>query len=265
MKLYHRIFGEGPPLVILHGLYGSSDNWISVGRELSGSFTIILPDLRNHGKSGWEKTMSYPEMAADIVALIRELSPGKVFLAGHSMGGKVAALIALQYPELLQGLIILDISPFNNSSSASAVSEGHRAIIGCLSECERKRFIVRAEAEKYLKECTSSNSIGSFLAKNLQRGDNREFKIRMNLNSVKDNFEVIFSSALANHNNLPLPVTGFPVFFIKGSESPYLPKADYTGILHYFPGTEFIEIRDAGHWLHAEKRDEVCNHFRRLL
>src|SRR5512133_2376601 len=116
MKLFCRKYGNGPPLIILHGLFGSSDNWVTIAKNLSDSFTVYLPDQRNHGQSPHSDVHDYDSMRDDLFELVNDLSLKKFFLAGHSMGGKTAISFALKWPEMLNGLLIADISPFVNKS-----------------------------------------------------------------------------------------------------------------------------------------------------
>src|SRR5512135_3012718 len=112
MKLFFRKYGEGLPLIILHGLYGSSDNWVSIAKILSSRFMVILPDQRNHGLSPKSNIHDYEALSEDVYELADHLKLEKFFLAGHSMGGKCAIRFALKWPERLQGLLVADISPF---------------------------------------------------------------------------------------------------------------------------------------------------------
>src|SRR5674536_156004 len=112
MKLFYRKYGNGPPLIILHGLYGSSDNWITIAKSLSDSFTVYLPDQRNHGRSPHSPIHDYDSMRDDLFELANDLKLKKFFLAGHSMGGKTAISFAIKWPEMLDGLFIADISTF---------------------------------------------------------------------------------------------------------------------------------------------------------
>src|SRR5512140_483624 len=125
MKLFYRKYGNGPPLVILHGLYGSSDNWGTVAKKLSDSFTVILPDQRNHGQSPHSTVHDYDSMRDDLYELVKDLKVKKFFLAGHSMGGKTAISFAVRWPELLNGLIIIDVSPFTDEKNQAKVFNHH--------------------------------------------------------------------------------------------------------------------------------------------
>ena len=132
MKLFFRKMGEGPPVIILHGLYGSSDNWITIARALSDSYTIYIPDQRNHGKSPHSSRHDYIEMTADIEELVQENIGGKFILLGHSMGGKVAINFALKHPERIASLIVADISPFSRYPDDLAIVESHEKILKTL-------------------------------------------------------------------------------------------------------------------------------------
>ena len=117
MKLFYRKYGNGPPLIILHGLYGSSDNWVTIAKSLGDLFTIYLPDQRNHGQSPHDNIHDYDSMRNDLFELAYDLKLNKFFLAGHSMGGKTAIAFALKWPEMINGLLIADISPFTNETT----------------------------------------------------------------------------------------------------------------------------------------------------
>ena len=117
MKLFYRKFGKGPPLIILHGLYGSSDNWVTIARSLSECYTVYLPDQRNHGQSPHTNIHDYDSMRDDLFELTSDLKFKKIFLAGHSMGGKTAISFAVKWPEMINGLLIADISPFINENT----------------------------------------------------------------------------------------------------------------------------------------------------
>ncbi len=121
MKLFYRKYGNGPPLIILHGLFGSSDNWVTIAKSLSEVFTVYLPDQRNHGLSPHSDIHDYESMSQDLSELAKDLSLKKFFLAGHSMGGKTAIAFAMSWPEMLNGLLIADISPFTADTGKDSV------------------------------------------------------------------------------------------------------------------------------------------------
>ncbi len=257
MKLFNRVVGSGPPLVILHGLYGSSDNWMSIARMLKDKFTVILPDLRNHGRSPHSDEMGYSLMADDIRDILGERGVKKVFMVGHSMGGKVATCFALRYPDQLMGLVVADISPFITEGKAEEISAYHKSIIRCLKGFDAQKADSRSAVEKYLIDCVGNRNIGIFLAKNAVR-EGTYFRLKLNVEAISSNFKYIFAPVTESFETTPLPVTGFPVIFLRGVLSPYLPPDSMSQITKFFPAAEMHSIEDAGHWLHSEKPEEVC-------
>ena len=152
MKLFYRKYGEGPPLVILHGLYGSSDNWVTLAKKLSDSFTVYLPDQRNHGQSPHSETHDYDSMRDDLYEMVNDLALKKFFLAGHSMGGKTAISFALKWPEMLNGLLIADISPFTYETDGHSAYNQHSIILNAILSFDLNKISTRNEAEKLLSE-----------------------------------------------------------------------------------------------------------------
>src|SRR5664279_4271099 len=150
MELFHRIYGNGPPLIILHGLYGSSDNWVTIARNLSDSFTVILPDQRNHGQSPHSEIHDYDSMRDDLFELVGDIGIKKFFLAGHSMGGKTAISFALKWPEMLNGLLIADISPFTYESKGHSANFQHLTILNAILSLDLQKIKNRKDAESLL-------------------------------------------------------------------------------------------------------------------
>ena len=264
MKLFYRKYGEGPPLIILHGLYGSSDNWVTIAKNLSDSFTVYLPDQRNHGQSPHSEIHDYDSMRDDLFELVRDLSLKKFFLAGHSMGGKTAIAFALKWPEMLNGLLIADISPFVNESGKNSAYAQHFDILNAILSIDLKKISNRNEAEEALKEKIASEKIRGFILKNLQRTSENTFTWKLNAAALLKNLDKI-TEGVERNVDFPQQITGFPVIFLKGGDSDYIPQEDYKDILKVFPAAEIIEIPGAGHWIHADKPEEVVKNIRRLL
>jgi esterase len=264
MKLFYKRFGNGPPLIILHGLYGSSDNWVTIARNISDSFTVYLPDQRNHGQSQHSDLHDYNSMRDDLFELVTDLRLRKFFLAGHSMGGKTAMAFALKWPELINGLVVMDISPFTNENTKLTVLNQHITILKTILSVDLKSVKSRSEAEKLLRAKISSEKVRGLILKNLQRNTGDTFSWRLNAASLLANLDKIMA-AIDIEEAYPHPVTGFPVIFLKGSCSNYLSATDIAKIRKIFPSSEFIVIHGAGHWIHAEKPDEVIQNLRRLI
>jgi esterase len=262
MELFYRKYGSGPVLIILHGLFGSSDNWNSIAKKLQDKCTVILPDLRNHGMSPHSDTHDYESMSNDVHELAEKLSPGKFFLAGHSMGGKTAMRVALKWPGMLNGLVVADISPFR-TGSADSEYKMHKSILETMLSLDLSQVSTRDQAEKMLIEKGFDGRITAFILKNLHRKGS-VFEWRINAASLMTNLDEIISP-LDRSKADSLRVTGFPVLFLKGERSGYLPESDYNDIMRIFPAAEFKKISNAGHWLHADNQDEVVKSLRDFI
>jgi len=256
MKLFYRTYGSGPALMILHGLYGSSDNWVSIAKKISEKYTVILPDLRNHGQSPHSATHTYDLMADDIHELAGELGLGKFILAGHSMGGRVAMRFAVRWPEWLTSLVVADISPFGPDSKDSVFFTQHKKILETILAIDPEKFTSRKEIEESLSAGIDSEKIRGFIMKNLGRNDQGTFEWKLNAVSLLENLWEI-TAGITGDEKRQEQVTGFSVTFLKGENSEYIDPEDFEKIRGLFPAAEFITIKNAGHWLHAEQPDEV--------
>ncbi len=264
MKLYYREYGKGPLLIILHGLFGSSDNWTSVAKKLSESFTVILPDQRNHGQSPHSDTHDYEAMRNDLHELVTEISAERFFLAGHSMGGKTAMSFALKWPEMLQGLAVADISPFRGDDKSGKEHSYHKRILDAMFSLDLTVVNSREEADAELQKSGLPPEIRGFILKNLRRTDGNVFEWKLNVPVLLKNLENIMKP-MEKYPGYSARITGFPVFFLRGTRSDYLPKEDYPDILNVFPAAEFIDIPEAGHWIHADNPEAVIRVIRRFL
>lgn len=249
--------------MILHGLYGSSDNWASIARKLGRYFTVILPDLRNHGLSPHSDRHDYESMSDDILELVNNLKLDHFFLAGHSMGGKTAMKFAVRWPERLDGLLIADISPFfTENKNAETISE-HTLILDTMLSTDLAGIISRKEAEKKLAGTLSEKATGLIL-KNLQRNSDNTFSWKLNASSLLKNINKIMEAVIPDKYN-ESQIAGFPVYFLRGAYSFYLTENDFSPILKIFPSASFITIPDAGHWVHADNPEAVETAFLRFL
>src|SRR5450759_297632 len=264
MKLFYRKYGAGPPLIILHGLYGSSDNWVTIAKKLSETFTVYLPDQRNHGQSPHSEKHDYDSMRDDLFELANDLKLDKFFLAGHSMGGKTAISFALKWPEMLNGLLIADISPFINENLQNSAYNQHLTILKAILSIDLSRISLRGEAESILLEKIPSEKVRGFILKNLQRTTGNNFTWKINVSSLLNNLEKIMEG-VDRRADISQPITGFPVIFLQGADSDYLPSGDFRDIQKVFPAAEFIKVANAGHWIHSDRPEEVIKNIKKLL
>jgi esterase len=264
MKLFYRKLGTGPPLVILHGLFGSSDNWLTIANALSTRFTVVLPDQRNHGQSPHSNIHDYTSMRDDLYELVCDLKFHKFFLAGHSMGGKTAISFALKWTDMLSGLLVADISPFTKEDIKDSAYDQHLTILNAILATDLTKISSRAEADSMLKEKVPSEKVRAFILKNLKRDAGKTFTWKINAASLLENLNNIMSG-IDRDVFRSQQITGFQVIFLRGEESDYLPESDFTDIARIFPAAEFINVPDAGHWVHADNPAEVIKNIKRFL
>jgi len=237
--------------MILHGLYGSSDNWVTIARRISEKYYVILPDLRNHGQSPHSDSHTYDLMAEDVLALANELKLERFILAGHSMGGRAAMRFAARWPERINALVVADISPFSPSSIDSVFHTQHKQILETILSIDPQGFTSRKELEETLAKGIDSEKIRGFIMKNAGRDKNGKFEWKLNAGALLKNLAEI-TAGISDEKEVQDQVTGFPVIFLKGEYSEYISDDDFGKIRRLFPAAEFITIKNAGHWLHAD-------------
>lgn len=246
MNLYHRQYGlpSHPAMVILHGLFGLSDNWDSLAKRFAGGgLHVIVPDQRNHGRSGHSPVHSFEAMADDLLELLEELNPGPVILLGHSMGGKTAMQFALEHPEHITRLIIADISPASGSNSQ------HHELTDIMLSVPLHTMTSRNQVESYLMERIPIERIRLFLLKNIYWKDKSSLGWRANLEVIQENLAEVFRPI-----DYPAPFEK-PVLFLRGEHSPYISDNDIPRIKELFPQAEIETIKEGSHWLHADNPD----------
>lgn len=238
MKLYYREMGEGKPMVILHGLFGFSDNWQTHAKKLAEYFRVILVDLRNHGHSDWSDDFSYELMAADVKELCDDLDLEDLILVGHSMGGKVAMHFAQAHEELLDKLVIVDMG-------LKEYPLHHQHILAGIHAVDVNNIKMRREAEEQMSAHIESEGIKQFLLKNLYWKEKGKLAWRMNIDVLEREMQNILSG-------LPEREVGTPTLFIRGELSNYILDEDIEHIEELFIDAEVKTIANAGHWVHAE-------------
>ncbi|MGC3942984.1 MAG: alpha/beta fold hydrolase [Chryseolinea sp.] len=238
MKLFFREYGEGAPIVILHGLLGSSDNWLTQAKLLSPSYKIYTIDQRNHGQSPHDDAFDYQSMVNDLVEFLDDRNLTDPILLGHSMGGKTVMNFALQHPDRVSKLVVVDISP-------RAYNLEHYALVNAMVGLPLEQLKSRNDADTLLSEKVAEPDVRQFLLKNLQRSAEGGFSWKVNL--------PIIQQKLANVGVDLLTDDTFdkPTLFIRGAKSAYIKDADMQAIQKYFP-TATLETIDTGHWVQAE-------------
>jgi len=254
MKINYKNFGKGKPLIILHGLYGSSDNWYSVAKELSGKFMVYLPDARNHGKSGHTQNHDYESMKEDLLDFIKQHDIVHPIIIGHSMGGKTAMQFALDHPEKLKKLVVVDISPRDYSETEKAGEKGlsHAHIINALKNIDLSKVDKRSDAEEQLSREISSKPVRQFLLKNLEREKNGGYHWLLNLEALSNDLPKILGGI---NDNTGKQFDG-STLFIRGELSSYITDNDLQEIKSFFPAAKVQTVKNAGHWIHAENPGE---------
>jgi pimeloyl-ACP methyl ester carboxylesterase len=237
--MYYKEFGAGPPLLILHGLFGFSDNWQTIAKTFSDTHLVITPDLRNHGRSPHLEGHSYPEMAEDVRRFMEEHWIFSAILMGHSMGGKVAMQLALHHPDLVERLIVVDMAP-------GLAQDNHSGIFEALLSLNLAQVTTRQDIDDHLSRFVPEKGVVQFLLKNVTRDASGAFQWKMNLPVLWKHFSDILA-----------PVSGppfeKPTLFVRGSRSNYVEDTDFDLIYSLFPQAEIATIEDAGHWVHADQ------------
>ena len=240
MQLNYKQQGQGPNVILIHGLFGSLENLNVIAKPLSEHFNVINVDLRNHGLSPHSDEMNYPAMAQDIVELLAHLNIDKAHLVGHSMGGKVAMELALTHPELVNKLVVLDIAPVSYPAR-------HTKILQALKAVSTQSIDDRKQADAIMQPYIEELGVRQFLLKSLAKNQEGHFAWRFNLNVLDEKYSTITSDV--NENNSCLCDT----LFIKGNDSDYILPEHRTAITARFKNTKAKIIHGAGHWLHAQK------------
>ncbi len=244
IKLNYKKIGHGPPLLILHGLFGSLDNWQTIANSLQEKMTVYLLDLRNHGKSPHSDEMSYSSMAGDILYFINELQLSSCFLSGHSMGGKVVLQCLNFFPDRIVKAMVVDIT-------ARRYEPSHLEIFKALKSLNLLNIHKRSEAEEKLVFLIPEFSTRQFILKNLERNQDGTFKWKFNLDALEKNYSEICDLIPLNQ------LINVPTAFIKGENSNYIQEDDLQNIGKYFTKANFYTIKNAGHWVHADNPIET--------
>ncbi len=238
--LFFRKFGTGKPLIILHGLFGSSDNWMSIGKILAEKYVLYIPDQRNHGRSFHTNEFNYELLVQDLHTFIKSNNILNPSILGHSMGGKVAMKFSINYPKELNNLIVADIAP-------KFYPVRHQRILEGLLSINLNSITSRSDADENLSNYINQSQIRQFLLKNLVRTKQGRYEWKINLSAISE-----YIDEMGNELGSEERFYG-PTLFIEGANSDYIQENDHTLIKTIFPNSKISTIVNAGHWLHAEQ------------
>jgi len=236
----YKVYGSGQPLLILHGFLGSLDNWHTIANELGKYLKVYTIDLRNHGKSFHAPTHSIQDMVDDVYAFIQTHELKMVQLMGHSMGGKVAMEFALQYPSMVNQLIIVDIAP-------KLYKRGHDDVLKALQEVQLEGMQSRKEVESALMPYLPDFGVRQFIMKNLDRNDADAYSWKMNVPVLLRDYNQVVQAIAPNRQFLG------DTLFIRGGNSIYIQDSDSQQMKDLFPRYSLETIENAGHWVHADQ------------
>ena len=246
VDLHHRRSGSGAPIVILHGLFGSSDNWGTIGKELAEQYDVLLVDQRDHGRSPHTDRVTYPLMADDVHALVTSLGLRDIVLVGHSMGAKTAMYFAHRWPELVKHLVSVDMGPREYPLSNQA------PIIEALMTSDLANKTTRKEVEQHLARHVPEPGVQQFLLKSLYWETPERLAWRFNVPVLSRDIHDILAAA-------PAETIRVPSLFIRGGQSDYITRADIPALKEQFPNSRLETVDFAGHWVHAQAPDEVMD------
>lgn len=245
MKLAYREFGQGQPLIIMHGLFGQSDNWNTLAKQFAEKgLHVFTLDLRNHGLSPHSDVWSYEVMADDLKEFIDEHQLKDPIILGHSMGGKVTMFFELKYKSIAEKIIVADISP-------RAYEPHHDDVLKGLNAVDFTKIKTRKEAEAILSEYLSDFGTKQFLLKNIYWRDteNNIMDWRFNLKTITQNYNNIGVA-------LPQGSSDVPTLVVRGEKSNYIAESDLKDFEKHFPNYKLETVLGSGHWIHAEKPKE---------
>lgn len=252
MELNYKTFGSGPALVILHGLFGSLDNWQSLARQFAEHFSVFIVDLPNHGKSPHsEAPFNYETMAASLEGFLDSQGLHRAHLLGHSMGGKVVMHLALHQGERVDKLVVADMAPVTYGPH-------HSDVFAAMDKLNPAAIANRQAAEAVLATELKDEAVRQFLLKSLALASAGGYEWKFNLSVIRRDYAHILAAVDGE------PFSG-PTLFIKGGKSPYVKDEYKPRILELFPQAQFAQVAAAGHWLHAEQPQAFFAEVNRFL
>lgn len=249
--LNYTIQGQGPAIILIHGLFGSLSNLGLLARDFTTDHTVISVDLRNHGHSFHSDTMHYQAMADDLLRLLSHLNVESAIVVGHSMGGKAAMALSALAPQKIAQLVVLDMAPIHYTQRR------HDNVFAGLQSVIQQKPTTRKAALECLSQHIELDGVRQFLAKSLHHKDGY-MQWLFNVEVIINNYHHIQGwDPIAPFQNKTL--------FLKGANSDYLLPEHQSAIIQQFPNSKAHVIANTGHWLHAEKPDEVLRAIRRFI
>ena len=254
MKLYVQRLGKGFPFIILHGLYGSGDNWLTIAKSLSGLCEVSLVDQRNHGRSPHSEEHNYQSLASDLLEMMNDHNLSRAVILGHSMGGKAAMWFAAQNPSRVSRLIIADISPrsYIDGTPEQDHSTFHTKVMESMLSVDFTRVSGLGEIDRQLENRLPDKQLRQFLLKNIGKETGAGFFWRLNLPVLLRSLDNL-SAGLEPFLDEGRIFNQFPVLFIRGENSKYIGEPDLVMIRKLYPDAQVVTIKNSGHWLHAEQ------------
>jgi pimeloyl-ACP methyl ester carboxylesterase len=242
LALHYKVYGAGPPLIILHGLFGSSNNWHTLSGQLGEHFLVYAVDQRNHGQSPHSEEFTYGAMAEDLERFLADRGLGRSSILGHSMGGKTAMEFALRFPQKVEKLIVVDIAP-------RAYGRSHDEILGAMVSLDLASYKSREAIDGALQNRIPDERVRQFILTNLKRLSGGHYVWKINLEVLRAKYDEVTKTQVS-----AVPFPG-PVLFIRG-DSDYIREDDRALISRLFPHATLRSIPGAGHWVHADAPEE---------
>jgi len=244
MQLFYRSYGEGNPFIILHGLYGISDNWVTHAKILASDYKVYVLDMRNHGQSGHSNVFDYDAMTNDVSEFIETHQISQPIILGHSMGGKIAMKFALENQDLVSNLIVVDISVREYN-----LRDFHLNLMNAMLGIDFTKIHSRKDVEVILAATIEDTRTRLFIMKNLYWTERKTLSWRINISAIINNLDAVFEGIVTDQ------IFDKPTLFIRGAQSDYVKDTDFTQIYRNFPQATIKTIDRAGHWVQADQPD----------
>ncbi len=252
MQLRFKIFGEGYPLIILHGLFGTLDNWYTIAKKLSNTYQVYAVDQRNHGRSPHHDSHTYDDLANDLYIFMHERNIDTAHIVGHSMGGTAAMQFAAHRPDMVDSLVVVDMAPRDYDPR-------HNNLFQVFDAVDPAQFQRRQDIDEAVKEYLPDRAVRQYILKNIIRDEEGNYRWKFNLKAIRENYRSIISGPIIDE------AVEKPALFIKGGRSPYISGEDAGKIQQLFPNSKIETIPEAGHWVHSDAPDRFLEIVRKFL